>query len=920
VQDFVGTYTTATDASGRRARSITNALGQLVRIDEPTGNNALGDIDAPNQPTFYKYNAQGKMVHVIQGKAGEPAIQHRYFLYDYLGRLIRVRQPEQEVNSTLNTTETIDGNFEWTAKMEYDIVGNLVKTTDAENKQITNTYDKAGRVIKREYSNLDTPTVFYHYDGTGLGAVPAYSKGKLTKVSSTISATQYTSFDNFGRTLTSEQITDGQTYTSKYKYSLSGALLEQTYPSGKVVRNFFESDGDLTKVVRNGKTYVSDFNYNASGGVNSLKLGNGRFETAQYNTRQQLTQLGLGVNSNDTNLFKLQYEYGELTSNGTTQNVGNITKQTITLPNASFVQTYKYDALDRLREAKETNGTSATINWMQTFDYDRFGNRTNFSQQINGQALAINSLTLPSIDATKNRFNVNQGYIYDKTGNIIQDVDQNNNQIRKFVFNGENKQVHVKNASDDPIGTYYYNGEGKRVKKTTATETTIFVYDAIGQMVAEYSTQLSATPTTSYLTSDQLGTPRIITDKNGNVISRRDMMPFGEDLYVGVGARSTNLKYGSTNDEIRQKFTGYQKDKETNLDFAEARYYNNQHGRFTAVDPLLASGQSSNPQSFNRYSYTMNQPLVKTDKTGLKPEWVYDTSAPQGTNRPVWVSHEEFLKGGYTEWEKTTYTTKSGDSIWLDRSGPASLEGFDDSYAGWQKNGVAQGTGIYDGNTAKFNSPFLNDVDNGLGIGIRNWIPNTLNFAAAAAASNGGMYPIAFANRMMNPVFSTEQPANRTQAFAAFAGGATCDLLSGAAVGGAISSLGRGANGSVEIFRGVNSNAGTAYTDALNGVVKPRGGFFGNGNTLTHNTGLNGTVNSRFTSWTTNPDVALNFALRNNGEGVFLRMRVPFSRITPSPNLKSVNLFQQPGTIVSESEVLIRGTVRNVNFSNVRQP
>jgi hypothetical protein len=32
VQDYVGTYTTATDASGRRARSITNALGQLVRI------------------------------------------------------------------------------------------------------------------------------------------------------------------------------------------------------------------------------------------------------------------------------------------------------------------------------------------------------------------------------------------------------------------------------------------------------------------------------------------------------------------------------------------------------------------------------------------------------------------------------------------------------------------------------------------------------------------------------------------------------------------------------------------------------------------------------------------------------------------------------------------------------------------------
>jgi YD repeat-containing protein len=207
VPDYVGTYTTATDASGRKARSITNALGQLVRIDEPktvNGNVELGSIDLPLQPTYYKYNSQGKMVHVQQGKTGE-TIQHRYFLYDYLGRLIRVRQPEQEVNANLNTTETIDGNNQWTAKMEYDLVGNLIKTTDAEGKTITNFYDKASRVIKREYSNLDTPTVFYHYDGTGLATPPPttlnFAKGKLTKVSSTISASLFTSFDNFGRVL-----------------------------------------------------------------------------------------------------------------------------------------------------------------------------------------------------------------------------------------------------------------------------------------------------------------------------------------------------------------------------------------------------------------------------------------------------------------------------------------------------------------------------------------------------------------------------------------------------------------------------------------------------------------------------------------------------------------------------------------------
>jgi YD repeat-containing protein len=262
VQDYVGTYTTATDASGRKARSITNALGQLVRIDEPTGSNDLGLIGSPNQPTFYKYNPQGKMVKVSQGQ------QNRFFLYDYLGRLIRVRQPEQEVNSALDLADTVTNNNQWTAGFEYDIVGNLKKTTDAKGSIITNDYDKAGRVTKREYNDVNTPTVFYYYDGTGLATPPPttqnYAKGKLTKVMSSISTTQYTSFDNFGRNLVSEQLTDGQTYESKYKYDFGGRMVEQTYPSGKVVRNFFENDGDLAKIVRNGKVYASDFSYTSA--------------------------------------------------------------------------------------------------------------------------------------------------------------------------------------------------------------------------------------------------------------------------------------------------------------------------------------------------------------------------------------------------------------------------------------------------------------------------------------------------------------------------------------------------------------------------------------------------------------------------------------------------------------------------------
>jgi hypothetical protein len=54
------------------------------------------------------------------------------------------------------------------------------------------------------------------------------------------------------------------------------------------------------------------------------------------------------------------------------------------------------------------------------------------------------------------------------------------------------------------------------------------------------------------------------------------------------------------------------------LDFAEARYYNDKFGRFTAVDPLLASGKSADPQTFNRYAYALNRPLRLVDSTGLQ--------------------------------------------------------------------------------------------------------------------------------------------------------------------------------------------------------------------------------------------------------------------------------------------------------------
>jgi len=71
----------------------------------------------------------------------------------------------------------------------------------------------------------------------------------------------------------------------------------------------------------------------------------------------------------------------------------------------------------------------------------------------------------------------------------------------------------------------------KKVVPSTG-ETTVFAYDASGKMVAEYSTNVEpvATAKVNYLTTDHLGSPRVLTDQNGAVISRRDFHPFGDEI------------------------------------------------------------------------------------------------------------------------------------------------------------------------------------------------------------------------------------------------------------------------------------------------------------------------------------------------------------------------------------------------------
>jgi RHS repeat-associated protein len=605
----IGTSVTVEDQANHQRRSIFNSLKLLTRLDEPDNNGQTGSVENPHQPTVYSYDELGNLIQVTQGA------QTRTLQYCSLSRLKLATHPESG-----------------TIQYLYDPNGNLTQKTDARGVVISYTYDALNRLLQKSYAGEpvtqpQTPTVNYTYDNL------ANAKGKLIKTESAVSTTAFTAFDIQGRATASKQTTDGREFPMTYVYNLSGALIEQNYPSGRAVKNIFNSEGELS-LVRSRKNaasgywnYADSFTYHAGGGVAAMQLGNGRWESTQVNLRRQPNRIALGTVRNATDVLRLDYSYG------TTVNNGNVLSQTITVPSVgstpgfTAAQSYTYDNLNRLSSATETIGGNPS--WKQSFVFDIYGNRT--FDEANTTTLtkscgtspnftvcaADRKVQNPEILTTNNQIKPHQDgdgiadYAFDASGNNTKNAGGQN-----FVYDGENRQIEVRNGGT-LIGQYYYDGDGKRVKKVVpaAGETTIFVYGGGAELLAEYSTVLSEDPRTAYITADSLGSPRINTGAEGAVIARHDYRPFGEE--IATSTRTPALGYKP--DQIRKKFTGYERDDETNLDFAQARYFNYPLGRFQSPDPLhFQLIMLVDPQLLNLYVYARNNPIRWTDPTGEK--------------------------------------------------------------------------------------------------------------------------------------------------------------------------------------------------------------------------------------------------------------------------------------------------------------
>jgi RHS repeat-associated protein len=117
-----------------------------------------------------------------------------------------------------------------------------------------------------------------------------------------------------------------------------------------------------------------------------------------------------------------------------------------------------------------------------------------------------------------------------------------------------------------------------------------------------------------YYFADQLGSTRTITTGSGpgqtpgQLCYDADFTPYGREISFSARLQTTACPPS-------YKFTGYERDTETGLDYAFARYYTSRLGRFLSTDRL--GGFIGDPQSHNSYAYTRNNPLNFVDPSGM---------------------------------------------------------------------------------------------------------------------------------------------------------------------------------------------------------------------------------------------------------------------------------------------------------------
>ena len=629
---YAGNKVTIVDEALKKTVQTTDAFGRLKQVEEDPGpgTGTLGYI------TSYTYDLVDNLKTVTQAGA-----QQRTFEYDSLRRLRKASNGERG-----------------TTRYKYSSVGSLTERSEQDGTVVSLSYDSLNRLTGKTYTGTTsgyTPQATWCYDGSQFSTstsacsavtVASSSTGKVTEARTTDSSTTF-KYDGYGRVNVSEQRTApvAQAYAFAYEYYIDGSKSSQTLPSGRVITNCYDKLGHVVWVSGSKTTvncagnpagplsandaYATGISYAGHGPMAQLQYGNGLFEKVSFNTRRQPSMLQLGNSAGSGDVWQQTIVYP------TTGNNGNVQRIDLTVPGKSAVSThYAYDGVNRLLRAVEGGANADTCNatsgvWCQQFGYDARGN-----MQVSAEFGLGATPWRPTGFNSQNRVS-NADWAYgDNRGNVTAIAMVAGGAPDKYLYDAEDRLATYCQATnlacaDKTVSSgrtvYRYDADGRRVKKESSSEATVFVYDAEGHLAAEYG-GTPAVPGVQYLTVDQLGSTRVVTNGDKTVGARYDYEPFGRELMVSSGSwRFGVAGYGSAAG-FSQRFTGKERDSETGLDYFGARYFSGAQGRFTTADPIIHPSQSqagrevflSEPQRWNKYAYVSNNPLKYVDPDGAE--------------------------------------------------------------------------------------------------------------------------------------------------------------------------------------------------------------------------------------------------------------------------------------------------------------
>ena len=235
--------------------------------------------------------------------------------------------------------------------------------------------------------------------------------------------------------------------------------------------------------------------------LQALTRGDQLTETWGYNNRLQPTSISVGP-SGATFGMNLYYCPGPGHVTNCTTNNGNVWTISLTTPNVD--QVFAYDKLNRLTSIQEGGST-------QAYDYDNRGNRW-LTQNTGIPQLPAS----PFLASSASDYN-NQNQLTAQGAQHLDRGNQTSIGAYVFTYDGESRMATSQINSGT---TYSYDGDGRRVQKQNALGTMTYVYDASGNLAAEYTTAVGNNPqcATCYLTVDHLGSTRAVTDAYGSVL------------------------------------------------------------------------------------------------------------------------------------------------------------------------------------------------------------------------------------------------------------------------------------------------------------------------------------------------------------------------------------------------------------------